>query len=192
MLFRLEPPPREDAESECEDCEESEDPAKIIISVCAFIKKSYESSHVSVLPCFYFFYPIIIRLGKVDADDKVSEICCEALSALARFWTLPKYAAVVLDTIDSVNGSDSCRTLVNNMQFLQVWLFHNMSIVLSDERLIGMVRGIIIHSLEHYRVEIREQAAEMLTGMLYCSILPDESDLMVEKKIYHFSQSEFC
>lgn len=170
----------EERQKKEEEKEKREEEArKVIPSVCAFIKKSCESSHVSMLPCFYTLYPLLIQLGKIEVDDKLSDVCCESLSALARYWTRPKYVPVVLEAIDNASKSTSCSTLINNMQFLQVWLFHNMSTVLSDEHWIGLIRNMIIRLLEDDNVEIREQAAQMLTGMLYCSIFPDQDALLV-------------
>lgn len=151
---------------------------RFLNTMCAFIRHT-EYSHVGLVPCFYTLYNIISHMEISDTDKELASVCSKTLSVLARFWTKPKYVPIVLETIENVSKSSSWLMRVSNTEFLQVWLFHNMSTVLSDERYITKVRSIILRLLEDDRVEVRENAAKVLTGMLHCSILPNEQALLV-------------
>lgn len=163
--------------------ESSTKATRFLNTMCAFIRHT-EYSHVGLVPCFYTLYNIISQMEIADNDKELASVCSKTLAVLARFWTKPEYVPIVLETIDSASKSSSWLMRVSNTEFLQVWLFHNMSTVLSNERYITTVRDIILRLLEDTRVEVRENAAKVLTGMLHCSILPNEQGLLVSTFLF--------
>lgn len=165
--------------SDSESCVKA---TRFLNTMCAFIRHT-EYSHVGLVPCFYKLYNIISQMEISDTDKELANVCSMTLAVLARFWTKPKYVPAILETIDTVSKSSSWLKRVSNTEFLQVWLFHNMSTILSDKRYISKVRTIILRLLEDTRVEVRENAAKVLTGMLHCSILTDEQALLVSNSI---------
>ena len=64
------------------------------------------------------------------------------------------------------------------IDILQVLVFHNMAIVLSEDKWIEKVQSIVLRLLEDNVLEVREKSAEVLGGLLHCSFLPSTDKLL--------------
>lgn len=80
------------------------------------------------------------------------------------------------------SGSSRARLAV--IDFLQVFTFHNMSVVLSKAEWVDETTNIVLKMLEDERLEVRVKASESLGGLLHCDFISDTERLLVSFSIH--------
>lgn len=97
---------------------------------------------------------------------------------LSQGLTLAKCMGQALKKIDQVSMMSSWSARLAVIDVLQVLVFNNMPIVLSNDEWVQQVQTIVLRLLEDAILEVREKAAQVLGGLLHCSFLPATDKLL--------------
>lgn len=153
--------------------------SRLLHTMTGLILYSLSISHFGGVAGFFKLYPIISHLENDDRDQELSERCIATLGTLASTLTLPEHVPAALAAVELVAGSTSWSARASSVQFLQAFLFHNMSILLNETRWIDQIRGIALRLLKDERVEVREHSTQVINGMIHCRLVPDREALLV-------------
>lgn len=83
-----------------------------------------------------------------------------------------------LERIDDVAQTSSWSARVAVLDMMQVLVFNNMPIVLSQPLSVQRVQTIVLRLMEDEVLEVRSKAAQVLCGLLHCSFLPATDKLL--------------
>ena len=133
----------------------------------------------SIVPGFYEFFLIMCQLENCDTDDELTTLCSGTLTNLAKALTLPQHMPVALEAVLKASRNTSWWVRATSLEFLQVFVFHNMSILLSKDEWVETVQETVLRLLEDERLEVREKAGQVLGGLLHCAFIPDKETLLV-------------
>lgn len=153
--------------------------SRLLNTVCRLMLESIAISHFGGVTGFFKLYPIISQLESDSTDEELSATCTSTLAVLAGVQTLPKHVPAALAAVERVAGSSSWSARASSVQFLQAFLYHNMSTLLSEAHWIGQVRDIVLRLLKDERVEVRMHSSEVINGMIHCSLVSDREALLV-------------
>ncbi|EFN87710.1 proteasome activator complex subunit 4B [Harpegnathos saltator] len=162
--------------------EEQEMPRRLLKTVCRWITGSMLRSQYGATPGFYQIFPFMCQLESSEADEELNKSCLCALAILAQAFTLPEYMPVALTSVKTISEHSSWSSRLTSLEFLQVLVFHNMGIILSDVSWIDSVKSIVLRLLEDERLEVREKASQVLGGLLHCTFIEDQEKLLEEFK----------
>lgn len=165
------------------DVNEREAAIRLLKIICKWIMGSAFRSQYGVLPGFYKLFPIICQMENYETDEELTKICSETLAVLAQTVMLPNDIPVALDAILKMSKHSSWWTRSTCLEFLQVWIFYNMSIILSKYEWVNCVKDIVLYLLEDVRLEVREKAGQVLGGLLHCALIPDQNILLEQFKV---------
>lgn len=152
---------------------------RLFTTICRWILETVAISSLDSLSCFYKIFPIMCQLENDEKNEELAITCTRTVAVLAQTITLPEHVPTVLDVVCSTSRSTFWSARVSCLEFLQVLVFHNMSILLSDEMWIRVIQDIVLHLLEDERLEVREKAAKVLGGLLHCTIISNPEELLV-------------
>lgn len=158
--------------------EEQEMPIRLLKTVCKWITISLSPSQYTMTPGFYQIFPIICQLENSEADEELNKSCLRTLATLAQAFTLPEDMSVALTAVKTVSEHSSWSARFISLEFLQVLVFHNMGIILSNTLWINCIKDIVLRLLEDDRLEVREKASQVLGGLLHCSFITDQEKLL--------------
>jgi proteasome activator subunit 4 len=147
--------------------------------VCKWIFETVMNSNLDSLSIFYRIYPIMCQLENNDKDEELSKTCSRSVVVLAQSLTPPEHMPAVLEAVRNTSQSSFWSSRLSCLEFLQVLVFHNMSILLSDEAWIRTIQDIVLKLMEDERLEVREKASQVLGGLLHCTIIPNQEALLV-------------
>lgn len=169
---------------ECEEAsvpktEKQEVPKRLLKTVCKWIVSSLSRSQYGATPAFYQIFPIVCQLESSEADEELNKSCLGTLASLAHAFTLPENMPVVLTAVKKMSEHSSWSTKFASLEFLQVLVFHNMGIILSNASWIHCVENVVLSLLEDDRLEVREKASQVLGGMLHCKFITNQGQLLV-------------
>ncbi|XP_014486142.1 PREDICTED: proteasome activator complex subunit 4B-like [Dinoponera quadriceps] len=162
--------------------EEQEMPRRLLKTVCKWITGSVSRSAYSATPGFYQIFPVVCQLESSEADEELRKSCLYTLASLAQAFTLPEDMPTALTSVKAISERASWSARFTSLEFLQVLVFHNMSIVLSNASWVDMVESIVLRLLEDERLEVREKASQVLGGLLHCTFVEDQEKLLEEFK----------
>ncbi|XP_012258033.2 proteasome activator complex subunit 4B-like [Athalia rosae] len=163
--------------------EEREGAVRLLKTLCKWLIGSIVRSQYGALPAYYQLFPLICLLENSEADEELSRMCTGTLAVLAQAFTLPQHIPTALEAVEQITKNTSWWARATGLEFLQVLVFHNMSILLSNSSWIDQVRKIVLRLLEDERLEVREKAGQVLGGLLHCTFIPDQEALLRELKI---------
>lgn len=167
---------------EVSKAEEEEVPKRLLKTVCKWIIGSLSRSQFAAKPEFYEIFPILCQLENSEADEELNKLCLCTLATLAQALTLPEVMPVALNAVKMMSEHSSWSARFTSLEFLQVLVFHNMSIILSNVSWIDCVKNIVLRLLEDERLEVREKASLVLGGLLHCTFIADEEKLLEKFK----------
>ncbi|XP_024887172.1 proteasome activator complex subunit 4B-like [Temnothorax curvispinosus] len=162
--------------------EEREMPTRLLKIVCKWITISLSPLQYTTTSGFYQIFPIICQLENSEADEELNKSCLRTMATLAQAFTLPEDMSVALTAVKTVSEHSSWSARFTSLEFLQVLVFHNMGIILSNVLWIDCVKDIVLRLLEDDRLEVREKASQVLGGLLHCTFIIDQEKLLEEFK----------
>ncbi|XP_071649143.1 proteasome activator complex subunit 4B [Temnothorax longispinosus] len=162
--------------------EEQEMPTRLLKIVCKWIIISLSPLQYTTTSGFYQIFPIICQLENSEADEELNKSCLRTMATLAQAFTLPEDMSVALAAVKTVSEHSSWSARFTSLEFLQVLVFHNMGIILSNVLWIDCVKDIVLRLLEDDRLEVREKASQVLGGLLHCTFIMDQEKLLEEFK----------
>ncbi|KAL6256285.1 hypothetical protein P5V15_012401 [Pogonomyrmex californicus] len=161
---------------------EQEMSKRLLKTVCTWIIISLQPSEHATILEFYKIFVIICQLESSEADEELNKLCLRTLAMLAQAFMLPEDISVALNAVKTVSEHSSWSTRFASLEFLQVLVFHNMGIILSNALWINCVKDIVLHLLEDVCLEVREKASQVLGGLLHCTLITDQENLLEEFK----------
>ncbi|XP_014204670.1 proteasome activator complex subunit 4B [Copidosoma floridanum] len=161
---------------------ERENTVRLFKTICMWIYCASRTSFSQNLSSFYKMLPLMCQLENDDKDEELSKICTQSIAALAHTVHRGEHIPSALESVRLVCQSDSWSSRANCLEFLQVLVFHNMSLFLSNEGWIRDVQNVVVKCLEDERLEVREKSAKLLGGLLHCNVIPDQEALLEEFK----------
>ncbi|XP_012226473.1 proteasome activator complex subunit 4B-like [Linepithema humile] len=164
------------------EAEEQEVPRRLLKTVCKWIISSASCSQYAAVSEFYQIFPIICQLQNTEGDEELNKMCLHTLAVLAHAFTLPEVMSVALAAIKTMSEHSSWSARSTCLEYLQVLVFHNMGIILSNLSWIECVKSIVLRLLEDDRLEVREKASQVLGGLLHCTFIVDQEKLLEELK----------
>lgn len=121
---------------------------------------------------FFELIPVTIRLQNLfDEDPELHEHCCGLLAMISQALILPKSIDSFLTKIEEVSSSTFWSSRVSSLDILQVSVFHNMPIYLSNSIWVERVQAIVLRLLEDDIIEVRSKSAELLGSLIHTSFL---------------------
>lgn len=126
-------------------------------------------------PSFYEFFLTLCQLENCDTDDELASLCSGTLSALGRITIKMNNVPKMLKEILKASRNTSWWVKASTLDFLEVFVFHNMSILLSQNEWILTIQETVLRLLEDERLEVREKSSQVLGGLLHCAFIPDRS-----------------
>lgn len=178
------------ASSSCSETTDDGKTIRLFKTLCKWVITSSCRSAYSSPPEFYEILPIACHLENSEADEELSRTCSYTLAVLAQALTLPRDIDVVLETVINISRSVSWSSRVAALSFLEIFVFYNMGILLSRTVWVETVRQIVLRSLEDEHLEVREKAAQVLGGLLHCSIVEEQETLLVRFTTFHSFSSK--
>lgn len=163
---------------------DSVEATRLLNTICRWIIESVAICHFGSISSFYKLYPIVSHLENDETDEELAKTCTTTLAVLAHSATLPKHIPAALNAVEQMSSSSSWSVRAGSLQFLQVFLFHNMSVLLSEKNWIGSVQTLVVRLLQDESVEVRERAAQVFNGMLHCTLVDDDQALLASYFFY--------
>lgn len=148
------------------------------LTVCQWIVGILNRNTNGNLIEYFELLPFACRLERSEVDAELAETCTSLLSMLSQGLTLSNCMGQALQKIDQVSTMTSWSARLAVIDVLQVLVFNNMPIVLSNEKWVQQVQTIVLRLLEDTVLEVREKAAQVLGGLLHCSFLPSTDKLL--------------
>lgn len=127
---------------------------------------------------YFDILPLACRLERCEQDTELADCCSSLLALISQALTLPDCMPVALQRIDEISRMSSWSARLAVIDVLQVLVFNNMPIVLSQPEWVQQVQSIVLLLLEDSVLEVREKAAQVLGGLLHCSFLPSTEQLL--------------
>jgi proteasome activator subunit 4 len=129
-------------------------------------------------PIYFEFLSIGVGLEKSEYDVELAEICSVMSALISQALTKPEYMTHCLSKIEEISYNKKWSVRLSIVDILQVFVFHNMTIVLSKLEWIERVESIVLRLLEDTVLEVRVKAAQVLGGLIHCSFLPQYERLI--------------
>ncbi|KAI4490320.1 hypothetical protein M0802_010697 [Mischocyttarus mexicanus] len=156
---------------------------RLLKIICKWIKDFMYSSSCGALPEFYLLIPIICQMENYETDKELVQICTKCLSFLAQSTILPNDMPIVLDAILNMSTNLSWLTRITCLEFLQTTIFYNMSIFIMKDEWVNFIKSVVINLLEDTRLEVREKAGHVLSGLLHCRLISNQNALLEQFKV---------
>lgn len=121
---------------------------------------------------------ISIRLEKCEYDVELTENCVALLALIAQAFTQPSCMNDFLVKLEEISYSSSWQCRLSAIDILQVLIFNNMPIVLSQDSWVDRIQSLVLRLLEDNTLEVRVKAAEVLGGLIHCAFLPTTDKLL--------------
>jgi len=154
----------------------------LLKTMVKWITNSVVRADYSAIPEFFAFLPLVSVMENYEADDELNKICAMMLTSMAQSLTLPEYVATALAAIQEVAEMSSWAARATSLEFLQVFVFHNMATLASQDVWVAQVNNLVLRLLKDDRVEVREKAGQVLSGLIHCGFISDTKLLLVELK----------
>lgn len=149
-----------------------------LFSVCQWIVGVLNRNTNGNIGEYFELLPFACRLERCENDVELAETCTSLLAMLSQGLTLADCMGDALNKIEEVSQLSSWSARLAVIDVLQVLVFNNMPIVLSNEAWVLQVQSIVLRLLEDSILEVRVKAAQVLGGLLHCAFLPSTDKLL--------------
>lgn len=170
-------------DEETEEDKERTAAIKIFKIICDWMRNNAILNRLNMHPSFYEFFLTLCQLENCDTDDELASLCSGTLSALGRITIKMNNVPKMLKEILKASRNTSWWVKASTLDFLEVFVFHNMSILLSQNEWILTIQETVLRLLEDERLEVREKSSQVLGGLLHCAFIPDRETLLEEFKV---------
>lgn len=127
---------------------------------------------------YFELLPIACRLERCEQDTELAENCTTLLAMVSEGLTLDYCMGAALAKVNEISLMTSWSARLAVIDVLQVLVFNNMPIVISNDSWVQQVQTIVLQLLEDPVLEVRTKAAQVLGGLLHCSFLPATDKLL--------------
>ncbi|XP_037083000.1 proteasome activator complex subunit 4B-like isoform X1 [Pollicipes pollicipes] len=115
--------------------------------------------------------PYLCAMESYDIDRDLQADCVRTLHALAVLRHDGAAMAALLAAVGRVMGHAYWRVRVAGLAFLQAAAFHNMFLLLRNGPAALTVTELVVRGLHDQRVEVREMAVQVFSGLLHCGFI---------------------
>merc|ERR1712126_162958 len=127
--------------------------------------------------------PVLLQYEWYDRDPQLATDCQVSLSYISRSSISSKLVPQLVKTLKSSIETDSWRTKLSTLDFLQAVVFNNFLYVC----VCGLdVRETIVHivnlGLEDDQIEVRVKASQVFSGLVHCRFISEENFSTLIKK----------
>ncbi|GFN96547.1 proteasome activator complex subunit 4 [Plakobranchus ocellatus] len=159
------------------DAEEKKAAVRLCKTITQWLSSWFNRS-LSACPDEVFqLLPIIENLQSEANDEDLREDCKTVLLCLSRVLVPEQSINVILSTIKEVSGLKSWHARANILNFMQQMVFGNFFLVQSAKHK-QTVQSLLLHLLCDEQLEVREMAAVTLSGMIHCSYVELNKDML--------------
>lgn len=160
---------------------EKEAAIRLLKTVIKWIVASLCRAQYSSIPEYFMFLPVVCFMESYENDAEVSTVCTSFLSAMSQSLTLPETMPYALEAIFKTAEFSSWWARETCLEFLQVFIFHNLAILDSNPEWVSKVIDLVLRLLVDERPEVREKASQVLSGLIYCEIISSEMQAKILK-----------
>lgn len=125
----------------------------------------------------YGFLPILCSLVSQSQEEELRKECLHALANLARAHIPLNVIPVAMQRVQEVSTLSSWNAKSAVLSFLQAMVFNNF-FVLHTPLYVEKIRSLLMLLICNERLEVRQSAADTLSGLLHCGFLEVDDKLL--------------
>lgn len=164
-----------------QDSDEESEEKKRLIRLCKTVVKWLVLSVSKMLnPAseeIYGFLPILCSLVSQSQEEELRKECLHALANLAQANIPISVIPVAMQRVQEVTTLPSWNAKSAVLSFLQAMVFNNF-FVLHKPLYVRQIRSLLMLLICNERLEVRQSAADTLSGLLHCGFLEMDSELL--------------
>lgn len=164
-----------------QDSDEESEEKKRLIRLCKTVVKWLLLSVSKLLnqPAeeIYGFLPILCSLVSQSQEEELRKECLHALANLARAHIPLNVIPVAMQRVQEVSTLSSWNAKSAVLSFLQAMVFNNF-FVLHTPLYVEKIRSLLMLLICNERLEVRQSAADTLSGLLHCGFLEVDDKLL--------------
>ncbi|TRY93382.1 hypothetical protein DNTS_032873 [Danionella cerebrum] len=164
------------------DQDERTQAIKLLKTVLKWLMISAGRSFSSAVPEQLRLLPLLFKIAPVENDDSYDEMKTDAktcLSLMSQGLLYSEQIPLVLSALEEISKSSSWHARYTVLTYLQIMVFYNLFTFLSDVKVVGDVRALVLRLLEDEQLEVREMAATTLSGFLQCNFLSIDESMQI-------------
>ncbi|KAF0299400.1 Proteasome activator complex subunit 4A [Amphibalanus amphitrite] len=154
--------------------EEKQSAMRVLKTVCQYLLTCAHTMLKFITPKMMELLPHLCAMESYDIDRDLQAHCVrrpQTLHAMA----VPRHDAAtmraLLRAVGVVMDHPYWRARVAGLAFLQAAAFHNMFLLLGQEDEAQTVTECVVRGLHDARVEVREMAVQVFSGLLHCGFI---------------------
>ncbi|XP_043232367.1 proteasome activator complex subunit 4B-like isoform X2 [Amphibalanus amphitrite] len=151
--------------------EEKQSAMRVLKTVCQYLLTCAHTMLKFITPKMMELLPHLCAMESYDIDRDLQAHCVRTLHAMA----VPRHDAAtmraLLRAVGVVMDHPYWRARVAGLAFLQAAAFHNMFLLLGQEDEAQTVTECVVRGLHDARVEVREMAVQVFSGLLHCGFI---------------------
>ncbi|XP_065205973.1 proteasome activator complex subunit 4-like isoform X2 [Planococcus citri] len=165
-------------EMDIDSDKEIQEAIQLLKTVCKWCTYSIQRCVYQMKPEFFKICPLVCYMENYDNDDELKEICKGTLSLMSFSIVHPQDVPIFIEAIEKVSQSNSWCTKCTGLDFLQVFVFHNVFIISTRQEWITRILIILGTLLEDDRCEVRQKAGEVISGFIHYNIIKETQELL--------------
>ncbi|XP_039282651.1 proteasome activator complex subunit 4 isoform X2 [Nilaparvata lugens] len=160
-----------DCDNEDENTEVEEAAIRLFKTVMRWVIGSLSRGKMSSLADYWQLLPLVCLMENDETDDELYQVCKHYLAALSQSLVPRHHMSSAVDAISKVSTSKSWSVRKTCLQFMQVFIFHNMATLASNDCWVSEIKTIVLSLLNDERIEVRETASQVLSGLIHCDFI---------------------
>ena len=123
--------------------------------------------------------PHLCQLESNDTDQELRNNCINCLSAMSRSLMKRSDLPTILNIVKNICSNGWWRARIAALCFLQVMVFNNIFSVVECNTSITLVQEVVLDSLKDSRPEVRQMAAQVLSGLFHIELIKPDKLILV-------------
>jgi len=132
-------------------------------------------SSVSVDPVLFQLLPYLCQFIGTESDQDVSQACLQALCYMSACILPYRALQPMLDMVRRIAQSESYKTKMSMLEFLQVSTFTNFPSLVCRTEYRDQVINLAVSLLKDGHITVRQKAAKILGGLLHSGFITGEA-----------------
>ncbi|RZF34164.1 hypothetical protein LSTR_LSTR003574 [Laodelphax striatellus] len=178
ILYTISPEDESSYEAMEVDCdskdigiEDKEAAIRLLKTVRKWVIGSLSRSKMSCLPEYFMLFPMVCLMENYENDDELNKVCKYYLASLSQSLVLHHHMPAAVNAISKLSKFKSWSVRKTCLQFLQVFIFHNMATLASCDSWVSELKTVVLSLLKDERIEVRETASQVLSGLIHCEFI---------------------
>ena len=154
---------------------EAKTASRTLETVSLWICHQIQISSASLDPALFDLLPHLCQFIGTETDQDVSQACLQALCYLS-VCILPSHAITrMLDVVEKIARSESCKTKMSLLEFLQVTVFTNFPSVAHSVEHRTRVTELVLALLQDEHITVRQKSAKVLGGLVHSGFITGDA-----------------